>query len=113
MPIIIAILIAFLGFGGVGGCMAIYPKYNVYTSRMAGQAQLAEAEGNRQIAVRAAIAKRDSVKMEADAEINRVKGVAEVNRIVAQGLAGPEGYLRSYNITNSDNSNEKNNYAQN
>src|SRR3546814_12973609 len=53
MPIIIAILIAFLGFGGVGGCMAIYPKYNVYPSRMSGQAQIAAAEGNRQLAVRA------------------------------------------------------------
>src|SRR3546814_12558341 len=98
MPIIIAILIAFLGFGGVGGCMAIYPKYNVYTSRMAGQAQLAEAEGNRQIAVRAAMAKRDSAKMEADAEIIRAKGVAAANRIVAQGLGGPGGYLRYHSL---------------
>src|SRR3546814_5164430 len=88
MPIIIALLIAFLGFGGVGGCMAIYPKYNVSTSRMAGQAPLAEAEGNRQIAVRAAMATRDSAKMEPAAEILRAKGVAEANRIVAQGLGG-------------------------
>src|SRR3546814_21074639 len=71
---------------------------------MAGQAQLAEAEGNRQIAVRAAMAKRDSAKMEADAEIIRAKGVAEANRIAAQGLGGPEGYLRYLYINNLENS---------
>src|SRR3546814_10117840 len=71
---------------------------------ISGQAQLAEAEGNRQIAVRAAMAKRDSAKMEADAEIIRAKGVAEANRIVAQGLGGPEGYLRYLYINNLENS---------
>lgn len=104
MPVILALLLALIGFGGVGGCMALYPKYNVYSSRMAGQAQLAEAEGNRQIAVRAAMAKRDSARMEADAEIIRARGVAEANRIVAQGLGGPEGYLRYLYINNLENS---------
>ncbi|API58559.1 membrane protease subunit [Tardibacter chloracetimidivorans] len=104
MPVVIILLVALLSFGGVGGCMAFYPQYNVYSSRMAGQAQLAEAEGNRQIAVRAAMAKRDSAKMEADAEIIRAKGVAEANRIVAQGLGGPEGYLRYLYINNLENS---------
>src|SRR3546814_17160793 len=80
MPIIIAILIAFLGFGGVGGCMAIYPTYNVYTSRMAGQAQLAEAEGNRPIAVRAAMANRESANMDADAELTPTNGRTEATR---------------------------------
>src|SRR3546814_11933997 len=60
--------------------------------------------GNRQIAGRAAMAKRDSAKMEADAEIIRAKGVAEANRIVAQGLGGPEGYLRYLYINNLENS---------
>src|SRR3546814_19851113 len=80
---------------------------------MAGQAQLAEAEGNRQIAVRAAMAKRDSAKMEADAAIIRAKGVAEANRIVAQGLGGPEGYLRSLYINNLENPKRKIIYVPN
>ncbi|MEL6113544.1 MAG: membrane protease subunit, partial [Pseudomonadota bacterium] len=36
----------------------------------------------------------EAAKFYAEAEIERAKGVAEANRIVAEGLGGPDGYLR-------------------
>lgn len=78
---------------GVAGTVAT-PYVNVWQRGMAGQAQMAEAEANRQIKVREAQATFDAAKMLASAEIERAKGVAEANKIVADGLGGPEGYLR-------------------
>lgn len=77
----------------IGGVMWGWPTYRVWQREMAGQAQLREAEWNRQIAVREAQATLESAAHLADAEIERARGVAEANRIIAQGLGGPEGYL--------------------
>jgi regulator of protease activity HflC (stomatin/prohibitin superfamily) len=85
---------AFLLFGGVGGCMWGYPKYKVYSYEMDGRAVLAQAESSRQVAVREALALKDSAKYKAEAEVIRANGVAEANKIIANGLGGPEGYLR-------------------
>lgn len=73
---------------------AIYPFYNVWQRGMDGQASMAEAEANRQIKVREAQATRDAAELLAEAEVLRAKGVAQANKIVADGLGGPEGYLR-------------------
>ncbi|WP_374005543.1 hypothetical protein [Delftia lacustris] len=70
------------------------PYVDVWQKGMAGQAQMAEAEANRQILVREAQAKLDASTMLAAAEVERARGVAEANKIVADGLGGPEGYLR-------------------
>lgn len=71
-----------------------YPKYNVYTSRLRGEAQLAEAESNRKIAIAEAEAKKQSAQALAEAEIIRAKGVAEANKIIGDSLKQNEGYLR-------------------
>ena len=76
------------------GSLAAYPYTNIWQRSMSGKAQLAEAEFNRQIKVREATAIKDSAQALADAEVIRAQGVAEANRIVADGLGGPEGYLR-------------------
>lgn len=78
----------------IGGCMAGMPKYRVYSSEMAGRAVLAEAESSRQVKVREALALKDSAQYKAEAEIIRANGVAQANRIITDGLGGPEGYLR-------------------
>ena len=70
------------------------PKYRVYSMEMRGKALLAEAEHSRQVAVREALALKDSAEHKAEAEVIRAKGVAESNRIISDGLGGPEGYLR-------------------
>ncbi len=70
------------------------PIYNVWSSGKAGEAELAQAEYKRQIIVRQAQAKKDAASLEADAAVAHAKGVKESNEIIANGLGGPEGYLR-------------------
>lgn len=94
MPAVL-ILIAVLAFtGSIGGCVTYYPQYQVYSQRMEGEAELARADSNRQIKVREAQALLDASKLTAAAEVERSKGVAEANKIIANSLGGPEGYLR-------------------
>jgi len=81
-------------FGGIGGCAYGYPQYNVYAERLAGQAAFQRAESDRQIKVLEAQAALDSAKLTSQAEIERAKGVAEANAIIANSLGGSEGYLR-------------------
>lgn len=71
-----------------------WPRYRVYAADMRGRAALAEAENSRQVAVREALALKDSARYKAEAEVIRANGVAQANKIVASGLGGPEGYLR-------------------
>lgn len=76
--------------GGLYGC----PQYSVYSSRLDGQAKLAEADSSREVAVREAKAKMESADLLAQAEISRAKGVAEANKIIGSSLKDNEGYLR-------------------
>ena len=90
------------GLFGVGViCLALYgcPKWNVYQANLAGKAQLAQAEGNRQIKILEAKATKESAIFLAEAEVERAKGVAAANDIIMQRLGGPEGYLRYLYIT--------------
>lgn len=72
----------------------VVPQYNVWQQGLSGQAQLAKAQQNRQITIEEAEAIKESSQFLADAEVIRAHGVAEANKIVANGLGGPEGYLR-------------------
>lgn len=85
--------------GGLGSCAA-YNGIRVWNAETAGEAELAQANSNRQIAVREAEALRDSAELKAEAEVIRAKGLAEANGIVADSLGGPEGYLRYLYIEN-------------
>lgn len=89
---ILILLIVVVG-GGMGSCAA-YNSIRVWNAETAGEAELAQASSNRRIAVLEAQAVLDSSKLKAQAEVERAKGVAEANKIVASGLGGPEGYLR-------------------
>lgn len=88
------LLCALLLFGGVGGCMWGWPKYKVYSATLHGQAVLAEAESSRQVAVREALALKDSAEYKAQAEITRAGGVARANQIIGNSLKGHDEYLR-------------------
>jgi regulator of protease activity HflC (stomatin/prohibitin superfamily) len=99
----IALLLLVVVGGGLGSCAA-YNSVRVWNAETAGEAELAQAGSNRRIAVLEAQALMDSAKLKADAEIARARGVAEANRIVAEGLGGPEGYLRYLYINNLENS---------
>ena len=61
---------------------------------MEGEAELAKAEYSKKVMVQDAIARQESAKNLAQAEIERAKGVAEANRIIGDSLKGNESYLR-------------------
>ena len=85
---------------GVWGYFSFASPYmHVWHQSMAGQAELARAESNRQIATLEAQAKKESSKALADAEVIRARGVAEANKIIGDSLQGNEGYLRYLYIT--------------
>lgn len=86
-------IVVLLGLFGLGAGCYIYPMYNVYAHRMAGQAELQRAESNRNIAVLEARAKKESATLLAEAEVERAKGVAKSNEIIGQSLTGNESYL--------------------
>ena len=75
---------------GMVGC----PVYEVWRAQKAGEAELAQADQNRQIAVAQARAKAESAHFEADAEVTRATGVAKANEIIGKSLQGNEAYLR-------------------
>jgi regulator of protease activity HflC (stomatin/prohibitin superfamily) len=74
---------------------------------MHGQAELARAESNRQIATLEAQAKKESSRALADAEIIRADGVAKANKIIGDSLQGNEGYLRYLYITHLGDTQDK------
>lgn len=99
----LAMLLAVVLVGGLGSCAA-YNSVRVWNAQTAGEAELAQASQNRKIRVLEAQAKLESARLEAAAEVERAKGVAQANAIVANGLGGPEGYLRYLYIQNLEQS---------
>lgn len=98
-----AILAILLAFGAVGGCMWGYPQYKVYSQRMDGEAELAQANYSKKVAVQEAAAKRDSASMLAEAEVARAYGVAKANHIIGDSLHNNEDYLRYLFINGLEN----------
>jgi hypothetical protein len=70
------------------------PQYGVYQQRLAGEAELAQANYSKQVAVQEANAKMESAKLLAQADVERAKGAAQANVILGQSLKGNEDYLR-------------------
>lgn len=89
----------------IGLTMWIIPQYRVWSARMEGEAELAQAEGNRQIAVKEAQAKKEAASLLAEAEIERAKGVAKANEIIGNSLKNNDAYLRWLWIENLDKGN--------
>lgn len=88
--LVIAVVVVLLTTLGMAGC----PHYNVWQQRLEGEAALARATQDRQIAVQEAQAKREAAISLAQAEVERAKGVAEANRIIGNSLHNNEDYLR-------------------
>ena len=72
----------------------LWPVYRVWEKEMYGKAELAEAEWNRKIVIEEAMARETSAKHDADAEIERARGIAEANKTIAASLEGKDEYLR-------------------
>lgn len=88
------VLLVFIAIVLIIAAMFLLPIYNRWRAGVNGQAELNQAEYNRQIATLEAKQKMDSAEYLNKAEIIRAKGVAEANKIIADGLGGSEGYLR-------------------
>ena len=84
----------------MGGIIAItgalwgIPQYTVYSSRLNGEAELEKQKYAKQVAVQAAIAKKEAAQLLADAEVVRAEGVAKANKIIGDSLKDNEEYLR-------------------
>ncbi len=76
---VIAVLV--VGIIGVAALMFGLPVYNVWQQEMAGKAEMAKAEQNRRILVEEAKAKLEAEKLNAQAEIERARGMAEAMRV--------------------------------
>ncbi len=87
--IMITVGIVFLIIGVIS-----YPYSNLWQKELSGKALLREAEWSRKIKILESEAFLKSAENFADAEVARAKGAAKANEIVADGLGGPEGYLR-------------------
>ncbi|MEZ5937807.1 MAG: hypothetical protein R3C52_06260 [Hyphomonadaceae bacterium] len=74
--------------------MFALPAWNVWRAKQQGLAELARAENERKILIEQARAEAEAAKYLRAAEVERAHGVAEANAIIAEGLGGPEGYLR-------------------
>lgn len=88
--IVIGVLLVFLILSVAFG----YPVYRVWSQEKRGEADLREAEWNRQISIKEAEANLESEKLNAQAEIERAKGVAESNKIIGEGLKDNEEYIK-------------------
>src|SRR5690606_35137334 len=69
----VGILIIVLMFG--------LPLYNVWQQEMAGKAEMAQAEQNRKILIEEARARLEAEKLNAQAEVERAKGMAEAMKL--------------------------------
>ncbi len=65
----------------IGLCMWIFPKYSVWSKGLKGEAQLREAEYSKQVLIEEAKANLEAEKLNAQAEIERAKGMAEAMEI--------------------------------
>lgn len=65
----------------IGLLMWVMPQYGVWTKELNGKAQLKEAEYSKQILIEEAKANLEAEKLNAEAEIERAKGMAEAMEI--------------------------------
>ncbi|WP_269582007.1 hypothetical protein [Roseibium sp. Sym1] len=83
-----------LALGVIGGGWYAWKTVQVWGAEMSGRAILAEAEFSKQARVKEAQAKRDAAALEGEAELTRAEFAAKSNAALADGLGGPEAYLR-------------------
>lgn len=80
--------------GLIVGTVYVYKTGQVWMASQSGRAVLAEAEFSRQARVEEARAKEAAAELEGKAELTRAEYAAKANQALADGLGGPEAYLR-------------------
>lgn len=76
------ILFLVLGIGGIYFFHSLAPWWE----SVSGEAELARADQNRQIAIKEAEAELESASLKKQADIIRAEGIAEANRIISTSL---------------------------
>ena len=102
--IVFAVLLSIAGLFGV---WYAYKNVQVWGAEMSGRAVLAEAEFSRQARVEEARAKEAAAALEGQAELTRAEFSAQANAALAEGLGGPEAYLRYLYIRMLEESNQQ------
>ena len=87
------------------GLFIAIPYYNVWQQEMSGRAEFAKAEQNRKIMIEEAKANLEAEKLNAQAEIERAKGVAEAIRIENGSLT--PSYIQYLWVRQQSNLNDK------
>lgn len=77
----------------IAGVLAGWPQYKVWQQAKEGEAALAKAEQDRQIAVQEAKAKEEAAQSLANAEIIRAEGIAKANKIIGDSLSNNDAYI--------------------
>lgn len=89
-------LISIIGIAFLIGCIILglwgCPQYNVYSKRLKGEAELAQAELNRQIRVEEAKAGKEAALYDKSTDSIRAIGIAEANKIINASLT--DRYIR-------------------
>lgn len=85
---------ALLALAGLFGIWYAYKNVQVWGAEMSGRAVLAEAEYSRQVRIEEARALEAAAQLEGQAELTRAEYSARANAALAEGLGGPEAYLR-------------------
>lgn len=90
----VAVVVGLLLILLVVSWMSLMPRYRIYKQDLAGQANLRQQEWEKKIAIEEARAILESSSLKAQAEVERAKGVAQANAIIADSLKGNDAYLR-------------------
>jgi len=99
--------------GTAGAALAfviwLLPQIGIYYATSNGRAALMEAESTRQVRVLESKAKKDAATFEAEAEVERARGVAKANKIIGDSLKDNPRYLQYLYITGLQEGSEKGN----
>lgn len=85
--------------------MWVMPTYTVWSAGKAGEAELAQADYNRQTKVVEAQANLQAQKFNAESEIARAHGVAQANNIIKDSIT--EMYIRYLWVNTLDKTNNQ------
>lgn len=82
----ITIFFVILALFSVGAVMYIIPQYRVWQKELSGKALLKEAEWSKKVQIEEAVANLEAEKLNAQAEVERAKGMAEAIKIEGGAL---------------------------
>lgn len=90
---IVSIIIFSFIFSSCNWARDYYRSQNLKDAKNKGEAALLESENSKKVAIETAKANLEAAKLNAQAEIERAKGIAEANKIIGNSLTNNKAYL--------------------